>query len=103
MNMKPSKEEMMKQLLSGLEKIEQVEPSPFLYAKIRYKIEEKQKGLYAFSHKVIWKTSLAFVFLLILNVVGISMYSKSSNTTDENANAAAEEYGLTTDNDYYNY
>ena len=93
------------EILKKLESVEAVEPSHFMYAKILHKIEEQKKqGQYGASYSLVWKIAFGFALLLVLNVTGLFYFA--SETTSDDATAAttiAQDYGLTADNDYYNY
>jgi hypothetical protein len=99
--MKEEQDQQFENLLKGIGEAEPLEPSPFLYAKIRHKIDQQlqEKG---FSGRLVLKTALAYVLLITLNFVGLVFYSSESNE-DTSPVITEEEYDLTPDNYYYNY
>ncbi|HSZ24499.1 MAG TPA: hypothetical protein VK766_02215 [Cytophagaceae bacterium] len=103
--MKQDQQHRQERILNSLKELGQVEPSPFLYAKILHRIEMRKKKGYAISEKVVWKTSFSFCILLIVNIVSLYVFNPAESTISEErtTTSATEEDNLIADNYYFTY
>ena len=96
--------ERINHIVESLKALEPAEPSPFMFAKIKHKIAQRQKAPQEFDPRLVLRTSLGLLLIVILNISVIYYYSLqnvveiSTNTTIE-----SDQYIATTDNYYYNY
>jgi hypothetical protein len=93
-------QQQLEEILKNLKEVTPLEPSPFLYAKIRHRISEELKRKEIFSGKFILKISGVFMLLVILNVS--ALYIIYPIETIKETSTVAEELGLITDNYYDN-
>jgi hypothetical protein len=100
--MTQEQDQQFEKLLKGIGEAKPVEPSHFLYAKIRHKIDQRLHERQGFSGKLVLKTAVAYILLIALNFVSMVFYS-SENNEDDPSVTTEEEYDLTPDNYYYNY
>lgn len=99
--MKRREEQDQDEIIRRLKMVEQVEPSIFLFAKIRHKIEERRKGeRNAFSPRFAWRMAAVFVILALVNVFVLFI---SPEEIAQETSSVAEELGLVSDNYYDNY
>ena len=85
-------------VLDSLHAIKQVEPSPFLFAKIRYRIEERRSNSYFRVELPTWKWAVTFAFIISINIFGFYIYQPQSTqeiATIESEDVVAE---ITTEN-----
>ena len=66
-------------VLDSIHNIQQVEPTPFLLAKIRYRIEERKNTSYIRFELPVWKWAVAFAFIISINLFGIYIYQPQSS------------------------
>jgi len=94
--------------LRSLDGMKPAEPNPFLFSKIRQRINDSSKSgsVKKISLKPAWGLAIVFIILFIINVVTIINYS--NNTTQQttissttNINSFIEDYSLS--NSTYNY
>lgn len=91
-------------LIDRLNKVEQIEPSPFMFAKIKHKIEMQNKTSEEFNTKYVLATSFALLLIVFMNITIIFYFSEQSQTDVQvNTIAETEQYVATTDQYYYNY
>jgi hypothetical protein len=92
-------QEQLEKILKQLKELTPIEPSPFLYAKIRHKITEELKRKDIFSGRFVLKIAGVFMVLVFLNISALYLYPTEiiKETT-----TVAEELGLLTDNYYDN-
>lgn len=97
--MKRKTEQDQDEILRRLESVQQVEPSEFLFAKIRHKIEERKKEKYAITPQFAWRMAAVFVVLILINV--FVLWTNPEEIAQETTQVI-EELGLVSDN-YDNY
>jgi hypothetical protein len=97
--MKHKKEQDEDELFQRLESVKQVEPSEFLFAKIRYKIEERKKNKFSITPQFAWRMAAVFVVLVLINI--FVLFMNPEEITQETT-MVVEELGLVSDN-YDNY
>lgn len=98
--MKPK--EHLDSLIDKLKDVEPIEPSPFMFAKIKYKIELKNATQQPRKSWLV-KTAVyvSFILLLVINFYVIYSFSQQNEDAD---NSSSELYSYSTTNDsYYSY
>lgn len=91
--MEPKQEEWINQVLGSLEGIQRTEPSPFLFAKIRDRLEAKPVPVHV-PVRVIWLTVASFVLLLLLNWRVINPSSQLVPSHDQDLKAVISDMKL---------
>jgi hypothetical protein len=91
-------------LIDSLKQVEQIEPSPFMFAKIKHKIEMQKNAPHEFNTKFLIVSSFALLMIVIMNIT-IIFYFSEQNQADLQASSSieTEQYVVTTDQYYYNY
>src|SRR5688572_26280728 len=97
--MKQNTEQNRDELFQRLESVKQVEPSEFLFAKIRYKIEARKKDKYSITPQFAWRMAAVFVVLVLVNIFVLFM---NPEEISQETTMVVEELGLVSDN-YDNY
>lgn len=87
------------ELFQRLESVKKVEPSEFLFAKIRYKIAERKKDNNVLTPQFAWRMAAVFVVLLLVNIFVLFM---NPEEVSQETTMVVEELGLVSDN-YDNY
>ncbi|HVD98711.1 MAG TPA: hypothetical protein VNB90_10955 [Cytophagaceae bacterium] len=98
--MKRNKIEQDQEELIRLRSVEQVEPSPFLYARILHKIQERKKQGSFITPQFAWRLAAVFVVLVLVNVFVLFM---NPDEITQETTMVADELGLVSDNYYDNY
>ncbi len=93
-------EQHQEEITRRLAEIEPVEPSVFLFAKIRHKIEERKKVGTAITGQFAWRLAAVFVLLLLVNVFVLFM---NPEEISQETTMVVEELGLVSNNYYDNY
>ena len=98
--------EEINQLIESLRGVEPIEPSPFMFAKIKHKIAQRQSVPQEFDTRLVQKFSFALLLIVALNISVIYYYSLQSSseiTATTTTAVESDQYIATTDNYYYNY
>jgi hypothetical protein len=86
-------------IIRQLNSIRQVEPSEFLFAKVRRRIEEKEQDRFEIAPSFVWRMAAVFVVLVLVNMYVLFM---SPEEISQETTMVVEELGLVSDN-YDNY
>jgi|WetSurMetagenome_2_1015567.scaffolds.fasta_scaffold95553_2 hypothetical protein len=96
----------VKKTISLLDNIHNIEPAPFLYTRVKAKLDSDKKITESSSNKFAFRVLQGFVFaiLILFNIYSISRYlsnrSEDEQTRQTYLKNIMSEYSLNTENDY---
>jgi hypothetical protein len=97
--MNAKKENWIEKTLASADDVHRAEPNPFLYEKILSRMQSNPQAEHVISKKLLWKISIGFCLLLLVNIVSIKKFN-SSQASETIYSASSTEYSFTNN---YNY
>ena len=85
-----AKDQWIQKTMESLDELPKAEPNPYLYEKITNRLQSRRGAV--ISVRVIWKLSVGFAILLLLNVFAISKY-RSQHSTRQDVATSGDQYG----------
>lgn len=103
-------EKKVNEALESLEGIQRAEPVPFLFTRVKARLEREQHNVWETAGSLIARPVIAFAGLfLVLCVNAYILFEKDTTTTADQSSAnfqnamLVEEYALTASNSNYDY
>ena len=94
-----AKDQWVEKTLESLDNLSQPEANSYLFEKIMNRMQNRKNAGLLLSKKVIWKLSLGFAILLILNIASIKKYHSQQAGNNHGFSTSGNEYSF--DFNYY--
>ena len=91
--MKP-KDEWIQKTMESLDNVSQAESNPYLFEKIINSMQQPESSHWGISKGLIWKLSLGFGILLLLNIASIKKYNSQKTGSINTHSSADNEYSF---------
>ena len=91
--MEPKKEKWINDILNSMEGMQRADPGPFLYAKIRNRLQTEAPAVYV-SSRTVWLAVASFALLILLNWRVMDRSSNASVSQPANLTTVVTEMNL---------